>query len=151
MQTKFLSIIILMLGLDQVSKWLVRDAMDLGQSIPIISSLMSLTYIENRGAAFGIMTGGRVLFIALTFLLLAFLLWYRHQNKDQSFLLEISTGLIIAGALGNLIDRIVKGSVTDFIDFHFFPIFNVADIAVTCGVFLMAVFIFKDENKSTNK
>lgn len=151
MQTKFLSIIILILGLDQVSKWLVRDAMDLGQSIPIISSLMSLTYIENRGAAFGIMAGGRVLFIALTFLLLAFLLWYRHQNKHQSFLLEISTGLIIAGALGNLIDRIVKGSVTDFIDFHFFPIFNVADIAVTCGVFLMAVFIFKDENKSTNK
>lgn len=151
MQTKFLSIIILMLGLDQVSKWLVRDAMDLGQSIPIISSLMSLTYIENRGAAFGIMAGGRVLFIALTFLLLAFLLWYRHQNKHQSFLLEMSTGLIIAGALGNLIDRILKGSVTDFIDFHFFPIFNVADIAVTCGVFLMAVFIFKDENKSTNK
>ena len=151
MQTKFLSIIILMLGLDQVSKWLVRDAMNLGQSIPIISSLMSLTYIENRGAAFGIMAGGRVLFIALTFLLLAFLLWYRHQNKHQSFLLEISTGLIIAGALGNLIDRIVKGSVTDFIDFHFFPIFNVADIAVTCGVFLMAVFIFKDENKSRNK
>ncbi|MBS5595352.1 MAG: signal peptidase II [Clostridiales bacterium] len=151
MQTKFLGIIVLMLGLDQVSKWLVRDAMDLGQSIPIISSLMSLTYIENRGAAFGIMAGGRVLFIALTFLLLAFLLWYRHQNKHQSLLLEISTGLIIAGALGNLIDRIVKGSVTDFIDFHFFPIFNVADIAVTCGVFLMAVFIFKDENKSTNK
>lgn len=151
MQTKFLSIIILMLGLDQVSKWLVRDAMDLGQSIPIISSLISLTYIENRGAAFGIMAGGRVLFIALTFLLLAFLLWYRHQNKHQSFLLEMSTGLIIAGALGNLIDRILKGSVTDFIDFHFFPIFNVADIAVTCGVFLMAVFIFKDENKSTNK
>lgn len=151
MQTKFLGVIILMLGLDQVSKWLVRDAMDLGQSIPIISSLMSLTYIENRGAAFGIMAGGRVLFIALTFLLLAFLLWYRHQNKHPSFLLEMSTGLIIAGALGNLIDRIVKGSVTDFIDFHFFPIFNVADIAVTCGVFLMAVFIFKDENKSTNK
>ncbi|SDD10220.1 signal peptidase II [Peptococcus niger] len=151
MQTKFLGIIVLMLGLDQVSKWLVRDAMDLGQSIPITSSLMSLTYIENRGAAFGIMAGGRVLFIALTFLLLAFLLWYRHQNKHQSLLLEISTGLIIAGALGNLIDRIVKGSVTDFIDFHFFPIFNVADIAVTCGVFLMAVFIFKDENKSTNK
>lgn len=151
MQTKFLGIIVLMLGLDQVSKWLVRDAMDLGQSIPIISSLMSLTYIENRGAAFGIMAGGRVLFIALTFLLLAFLLWYRHQNKHQSFLLEISTGLIIAGALGNLIDRILKGSVTDFIDFHFFPIFNVADIAVTCGVFLMAVFIFQDENKSTNK
>lgn len=151
MQTKFLGIIILMLGLDQVSKWLVRDAMDLGQTIPIISSLMSLTYIENRGAAFGIMAGGRVLFIALTFLLLAFLLWYRHQNKHQSFLLEISTGLIIAGALGNLIDRILKGSVTDFIDFHFFPIFNVADIAVTCGVFLMAVFIFKYENKSTNK
>lgn len=151
MQTKFLGIIVLMLGLDQVSKWLVRDAMDLGQSIPIISSLMSLTYIENRGAAFGIMAGGRVLFIALTFLLLAFLLWYRHQNKHQSLLLEISTGLIIAGALGNLIDRIVKGSVTDFIDFHFFPIFNVADIAVTCGVFLMAVFIFKDENKSRNK
>ena len=151
MQTKFLGIIVLMLGLDQVSKWLVRDAMDLGQSIPIISSLMSLTYIENRGAAFGIMAGGRVLFIALTFLLLAFLLWYRHQNKHQSLLLEISTGLIIAGALGNLIDRIVKGSVTDFIDFHFFPIFNVADIAVTCGVFLIAVFIFKDENKSTNK
>lgn len=151
MQTKFLGIIVLMLGLDQVSKWLVRDAMDLGQSIPIISSLMSFTYIENRGAAFGIMAGGRVLFIALTFLLLAFLLWYRHQNKHQSLLLEISTGLIIAGALGNLIDRIVKGSVTDFIDFHFFPIFNVADIAVTCGVFLMAVFIFKDENKSRNK
>lgn len=151
MQTKFLGFIVLMLGLDQVSKWLVRDAMDLGQSIPIISSLMSLTYIENRGAAFGIMAGGRVLFIALTFLLLAFLLLYRHQNKHQSLLLEISTGLIIAGALGNLIDRIVKGSVTDFIDFHFFPIFNVADIAVTCGVFLMAVFIFKDENKSRNK
>lgn len=151
MQTKFLGIIVLMLGLDQVSKWLVRDAMDLGQSIPIISSLMSLTYIENRGAAFGIMAGGRVLFIALTFLLLAFLLWYRHQNKHQSLLLEMSTGLIVAGALGNLIDRIVKGSVTDFIDFHFFPIFNVADIAVTCGVFLMAVFIFKDENKSRNK
>ncbi|MFP5521375.1 signal peptidase II [Peptococcus simiae] len=143
---KFWAAVLSLIGLDQVTKWVVRQELALGESIPVIPSVMSFTYIENPGAAFGILAGNRGLFIVITLVLLAVLVWYRSQARQRSIWLDSATALIIAGALGNLIDRLVKGRVTDFFDFHVFPIFNVADIAVTCGVGLMVVYILKYES-----
>lgn len=143
---KFWAAVLSLIGLDQVTKWVIRQNLALGESIPVIPSVMSFTYIENPGAAFGILAGSRVLFIVLTLALLTLLVWYRSQLTKQYLLLDGAAVLIIAGALGNLLDRLVKGSVTDFFDFHFFPIFNIADIAVTCGVGLMVVYILKHES-----
>lgn len=143
---KLWAAVLSLIGLDQVTKWVIRQNLALGESIPVIPSVMSFTYIENPGAAFGILAGSRVLFIVLTLALLTLLVWYRSQLAKQYLLLDGAAVLIIAGALGNLLDRLVKGSVTDFFDFHFFPIFNIADIAVTCGVGLMVVYILKHES-----
>lgn len=143
---KFWAAVLSLIGLDQVTKWVIRQNLALGESIPVIPSVMSFTYIENPGAAFGILAGSRVLFIVLALALLTLLVWYRSQLAKQYLLLDGAAVLIIAGALGNLLDRLVKGSVTDFFDFHFFPIFNIADIAVTCGVGLMVVYILKHES-----
>ncbi|MFP5528484.1 signal peptidase II [Peptococcus simiae] len=143
---KFWAAVLALVGLDQVTKWVIRQNLALGESIPVIPSIMSLTYIENPGAAFGILAGNRLLFIVLTLALLTLLVLYQFHAVKSSRLLDGATALIIAGAFGNLIDRLVKGQVTDFFDFHFFPIFNIADIAVTCGVGLMVVYILKDES-----
>ena len=137
MNVLFLSLFLFLL--DQISKYFVRHNMSLGQSIEIIPNFFNLTYITNDGMAFGIdFPFGIFLFSALSIVLTIFLFYYLYTIKDDVFILRFSISLIIAGALGNLTDRIFLGEVVDFFDFmignfHWY-VFNLADSYVTVGM-----------------
>jgi signal peptidase II len=123
--------------LDQAAKYAVAAFMQLGQSLPLIDGLVYLTYVMNKGAAFSILQGQRWFFLALTPLVLAGALWFMRGVPKSDRLLRCAMALFCGGALGNFIDRLRYGAVTDFIDFRFFPIFNVADSCIVVGVILV--------------
>jgi signal peptidase II len=140
---------------DQITKTMVSASMTIGQSIPLIRGLLSLTYIRNRGIAFGLFNHGGgslkiVLLTCSTLLALAFLLWLLKETPRDDLFGGTAIGLVAGGALGNLIDRLRLGEVTDFIDVywrtHHWPFFNAADSAITIGVILlMAQQVFDGE------
>jgi signal peptidase II len=126
--------------LDQVSKALVVTYMEPGRSVTIIPHVLSLTHSTNTGAAFGILRGsGQIVFLAaliITGLALAWFFAFRHKQGYWSF---IGLGLLIGGALGNLIDRIFRHKVVDFFNLGWWPVFNVADLAIVAGVIIIVV------------
>ncbi len=131
---------------DQVTKKLARDGIRPGEEDPIFPAL-KLVNVRNEGVAFGIDAGGKTLVIALIALaLLALVLYFaRHTAKP---LIWLPTGLLIGGALGNIVDRIRDGAVTDFLKIPAWPAFNVADVAITLGVLaLVLVLERKDESR----
>lgn len=139
---KYYILAFIVIAVDQVSKIVVRTAMEIGESIPVLGDFFRLTYIENTGAAFSMLSGQRALLIAVPVIAIALGIWYLHRNRGEHWSLYASWAMIISGGIGNLIDRIAFGSVTDMFDFSIFPpIFNVADIGVTvgCGLFMLYV------------
>jgi signal peptidase II len=145
-------IVIAAVILDQTTKYIVSKNIEPGQLIPVIDNFFYLTYHENKGAAWGILQGRRYLFIILTLVVSIVMAYY--LIKTDSKYLKFSLSLILGGAFGNLIGRISKGSVADFLDFHFgkynFPTFNVADICITVGTCILAyylLFIYKEPIK----
>lgn len=148
-----LALIVFLVILDQLAKgWALRVLKPHGP-IPLIPGILELSYVENRGAAFGILQNKQWFFLAITLLILALMLWIYPRIPDQGrFLpLRLTVIFIIAGALGNLIDRVSRGYVVDFIYFKLidFPVFNVADIYVTCSAFTLAfllLFFYKEED-----
>ncbi|MBO4235622.1 MAG: signal peptidase II [Firmicutes bacterium] len=134
--------IIAIIVLDQLSKMAVRSSMSPGDSISVIGNFFRITYFRNEGAAFSSLVGQRVFLIVISAIVtvaaFVFLMKYRCKSK----LLDLSLVLVIGGGIGNLIDRIAFGYVTDMLSFSIFPpIFNVADIAITCGCFLLIIFV----------
>ena len=132
----------LVLVLDQLSKWWIRHTMSLGESHDFLP-FFSLTYIENHGAAFGLFEGRAWLLILVTCLVLGLLFYYYRLEKDKHMLLDLSTAWIASGAIGNLIDRLYKQSVTDMFNLHWWPVFNIADIAVTVGCLMLGIYILR--------
>ena len=142
---------VFVLGLDQWSKYLVRTSMQMGESIPIIDSIFHLTYIENEGVAFGLFSGHTNIFVLVSILVLIGLLIFVWKESSQSLLLHYGAALVVSGALGNIIDRAMKASVTDMFGFRIWPIFNIADIAVCVGFVLLVLYLFfSSEDKSEN-
>lgn len=144
----YIIIIILGLVLDRVSKiYAVNNFIE----NPIESPFINLTYLENRGAAFGILQDKRNFFLIITIAIVCYLLYYFYKSyKTNPTILNTALAMIISGALGNFYDRFVNGFVVDFLEFSFFsfPVFNVADIFVTLGCGLMIVYIiFIHEDK----
>lgn len=145
-------IIILVVVIDQVSKYIVVKNIATNQMIPVIDHFFYLTLHKNPGGAWGIMQDGSLLFlIVIPFISIAVVYF---MVKSNSRFLRISLSLILGGAVGNYIDRLFAGKVTDFLLFYIgsypFPIFNAADMAVTCGTILLAVymlFIYKEPPK----
>jgi signal peptidase II len=139
-------IVLLVLLCDQFSKFIVIKNLSLHQSIPLIKGIFHLTLVYNRGAAFGILKNQIPLFI-FTSLIAVILIYfnYRQNTKKKTFSYNLSLGLILAGALGNLIDRLFLGYVIDFLDFRIWPVFNIADSAITVGAFLLAYSIFRQK------
>lgn len=151
MKKKYLYIILFVIGLvfiDQISKLLVVNY--LNNEIVLINNFFSLEYVKNTGAAFGYFSGNIFLLIIVTIGLIIYLISELKNNIDKK-LNVIFTLLIIAGAIGNLIDRVFRGFVVDFISFILFnnqmPVFNIADIFVTCGVLGLIFVMFKEERK----
>lgn len=142
---------IFLIVIDQLVKWWVRGNIPLGTAIPFIPYLMDLTYTQNTGAAFSSFSGLTWLLALVSLgasVVIALLLW---RNFFPGVLGKLSLALILAGAVGNLIDRVLLGFVTDMFMTTFinFAVFNVADICVVCGGFLMAVYalFFWDKDK----
>ena len=133
---------VFVLGLDQWSKYLVRTSMQMGESIHIIDSIFQITYIENEGVAFGLFSGHSNIFVLVSILVLIGLLIFVWKESSQSLFLHYGAALVESGALGNIIDRAMKASVTDMFDFRIWPIFNIADIAVCVGFVLFVLYLF---------
>ena len=123
----------------QISKTVVRNTMSLYESIPVIPEFFHLTYVTNDGMAFGInFPFGIYVFSAISIIFTGFLFWYLWSIKDDEIVVRTGVALILAGAIGNLIDRIFLGEVVDFLDFmigdfHWY-VFNLADSCVTVGL-----------------
>ena len=142
----FYFLFVFFLLLDQFVKYLVRTNMELGQSFPIIFGIFHLTYIENPGAAFGILANRRLLFLLLTIIIVGVMFYLYFQLRQKKSLTAFSLGLVISGALGNFIDRFFRGTVTDLFDLRIWPIFNIADICICVGLALLCyLLLFKGE------
>lgn len=130
--------------IDQLTKFLVVQYMTIGQSISIIDHFLYITSHRNEGAAWGILQGKMLFFYVVTLIVIGVvILWIRRLDVKTEKLLVIALSLILGGAIGNFIDRVMYQHVVDFIDTYIFgynfPIFNIADSALCIGVFLMAV------------
>lgn len=144
---KIIIITILLIMFDQVFKLLITNYFEVGDSLTIINNFFRIYYIKNTGAAFGIFMNNTFILIGITILLLIYLISELKKNIDNKIII-FSLSLIISGALGNLIDRIFRGYVVDFISFILFnkemAIFNIADTFITIGVIILLVHIFKE-------
>lgn len=146
-------IIFALLSIDQLTKALVARSILFQSSKNIIPGFFNLTHIRNRGAIFGFFSHSesRILFIFLTLVSLVALglvIYYFFKTPSSQRFMKISLSVILAGALGNLIDRVFRGYVIDFLDFHIknwhWPSFNVADACITIGAFLLIfILVFK--------
>lgn len=135
---------------DQLSKFIVRRYMVLGQSKTVIKGLLSITHINNSGAAFGLLPNKQWLFLLVALAAIVIAVIYILKNKQTSNFIQLALGLAVGGALGNLTDRFLFGKVTDFIDFHFWPVFNIADSSIFIGMFLLIIIVII-EPKTINK
>ncbi len=144
-----LATVLLTLGLDQLTKFIVVRNFSLHDSFSLINGVMSITLVHNRGAAFGIFKNQFFLFVFIS-LLTVILIYFILRNNKGSKLFSFSLSLILGGALGNLIDRIFLGYVVDFLDFHIWPVFNIADSAITFGTLILGWLIFKPVCKNAS-
>ncbi len=131
--------------LDQLTKFTLRQNFIPHQSIPLIKGVFHLTLVYNRGAAFGMFKNQTFLFIVVSLFALIFIYFDLKNKKSESKIYTVALSLIAAGALGNLIDRIFLGYVVDFLDFRIWPVFNLADSAITIGAILLGFSILKEE------
>lgn len=138
---RFAPIVALVIGADQATKAAVRAGMEVGESVPLIDRVLSLTHVSNTGGAFGLLPGRLPFFVVMAVAVLGAIAWVLWRYRGTSALFATSLSLIFGGAAGNLIDRAVAGRVTDFIDVHIWPVFNVADIALDVGVALLILYI----------
>lgn len=142
------------LALDQATKFYVDSRFRLFESITVIENFFNITYVRNKGAAFGILANSSFripFFIGVSLLASLGILWYLSRLRDELRLLPTALCLIFAGAVGNLIDRIRLGEVIDFLDAHWYqhhwPAFNVADSAITVGVGLLLIDLWREEKR----
>lgn len=135
------------LFLDQVSKMLIMATMFRGQSIPVVQNIFHITYIHNPGAAFGLMANRTSLFIAISLIVVAGAIIYYWKSGERRGLMPVALGLIVGGALGNLVDRIRFGEVVDFLDFMIWPVFNLADSSIVVGAGLLVILLWRSEGR----
>lgn len=135
--------------LDQATKYIAYVYLQPQNTIPIINKFFYLTYLENKGAAFGILKDKTWLLTVITVVVLITAASYVYYNHKMNRTAKVSVALIIAGATGNLIDRVRLGFVIDFFDFSVWPIFNIADISVVLGAIVLSlILIFKKQEDS---
>jgi len=128
---------------DQISKFFITKNLFLNQSLPIINNIFHLTLIHNQGAAFGILKNHHYLFFFTGSLAVILIILNLKDKKNRIY--RFSLGLILAGALGNMIDRFFLGYVIDFLDFRIWPVFNIADCAISLGAILLAWTVIKEK------
>ena len=139
-------IVAILIGLDQIIKYWALNYLKDVKTIPIINNIFNLTYVENRGAAFGMLQNNQIIFILVAAIASCFGLYYLHSKKVNN-LGKIGILLVISGAIGNLIDRVRLGFVVDYLDFHIIwnYVFNLADCFVVVGTILLCLYIITSE------
>ena len=140
-----LAIISSVIFLDQLSKFLAVSSLQLNTPVSLIKNFLYLTLVHNRGAAFGMLKNQLLLFVLISFFAILFI-FLHLKNKKNPFLYNLSLSLILSGAVGNLIDRLRFGYVIDFLDFRVWPVFNLADSALTIGAVLLSWELLFNKN-----
>ena len=144
-------IAVLVIALDQFTKYLVRSGMQPGDSIPLLGNWLRLLYVRNTGTAFSMFAGNKWVTIVLTLvLIIACIIYVIHEARSGSKVVSILLTFVIAGGVSNMIDRLTLGYVTDMISCGNFAVFNVADIAVTCGCALTVLWIILEMRREAN-
>jgi len=153
----FYTLIFLVALLDQGIKLAIKGFLSLNQSINLIPGVLSFTYIENPGAAFGLFRNKTLFFLFLTLVLFGLVYVFRKRIKTQPFFFRFGMGLGLGGALGNFIDRLqAEGKVVDYLDLEFWPmqnwpVFNLADAAIIIGAVIIFIYLMKDNSDDPNK
>ncbi|MGX9932189.1 signal peptidase II [Virgibacillus salarius] len=144
-------IALFIIGLDQLTKWMIVRSMELGEQITVINNFFYITSHRNTGAAWGILEGQMVFFYIVTAIVVVGVIYYMQKHANESKTLAVSLSLVLGGAIGNFIDRLFRQEVVDFFDFiifgYDFPIFNVADSSLVIGVGLIIIAMLIDEAK----
>jgi signal peptidase II len=146
-----IAIAVLVTVVDQLSKWYVWTHFELGESRPALSTLVSWTYLHNTGGAFSILNGARWFFLSAGVVISLMLVRALPKMAHGHPVPALAYALILGGAVGNLIDRGLYGYVVDFIDFHWWPVFNLADSAITVGITLLALSILLGKDRQEPK
>ena len=144
---------VLAVFLDQLTKYIVRDKLELYQSVDVIPGVFQFFHHENTGASWGLFKGGKLFFVIIACVVVIGIVVFisRIPAEKKYIQLNLALSLIAAGAVGNVIDRIHKGSVTDFLyaSIIYFPVFNVADIFIVCAtawLMILLIFVYKDDD-----
>jgi signal peptidase II len=136
----FSLVVVCALGADQLTKWLVTSRLELWSSVTIVGSL-KISHVQNSGIAFGFFSQATSLVIVLTTAVVLWMIFFFAHSGARHPLLPAALGLVVGGSVSNLLDRVVHGYVTDFIDFGFFPSFNLADSFIVLGVATLIFFL----------
>lgn len=152
----FISLIVgaVLVIIDQIIKYFVSAYLQPVGSVSVIDNLFNLTYVENKGVAFGMFSDMRWVFVALTSVLLAIIIFYMFKKRPKGKFFYICAALIIGGGIGNLIDRIFYGYVIDYLSLSFFPpVCNFADYCITAGTIMLVIYLlfFSDVLDSSKK
>ncbi len=142
----FVALVLLVLGVDQLTKFLVRTYMEVGESVPE-DGIIRLTYIQNTGSAFGLFASQTLVLTIAAAVGVGLIVYFLVKGGGASTLLSVSLVLQLGGAIGNLIDRLAFGYVVDFADLRVWPIFNVADSSITIGFLLLAWVLLTGKDK----
>ena len=141
---------IVFLIIDIVSKLVVSNLMIVNDSIMVIRNFFYITYVKNTGAAWSMFSGETLGLIIVSLIIITFIVYYISKNRPKTKIEKIGYALILGGAFGNLVDRIIYGYVIDFLDFNIFgynyPIFNLADSFIFIGVLLIIIYTWRCEN-----
>lgn len=140
----FISLIVgaVLVIIDQIIKYFVSAYLQPVGSVSVIDNLFSLTYVENKGVAFGMFSDMRWIFVALTAILLVIIIFYMFKKRPKGKFFYICAALIIGGGIGNLIDRVFYGYVIDYLSLSFFPpVCNFADYCITAGTIMLVIYL----------
>lgn len=144
--------------IDIVSKFIISRICTLNNSVSVINNFFSITYTHNYGGAWSILSSSTLFITVISIIVIIGIIYYMYKHKINNNFEKMGYILLLSGAIGNLIDRIIYGYVIDFLDFNIFgynfPIFNIADICIVCGIFIIVIMQIrgdKNDNKCRRK
>ncbi len=140
-----LSLIIITLAIvavDRITKFYVEEYLDLGERVPVLGNFFVITRVNNSGAAFGLLQGFNIVFVLAALIVMGLLIYF-YRDIIQDTLLTIASSLVLGGTIGNMLDRLYFGYVVDYLDFAYWPTFNISDMFLTVGVALLAFYLWK--------
>jgi signal peptidase II len=140
----------LVLAVDQLIKYFVHRGMALGQSFPLVDGIIKLTYVRNTGAAFSLFSGFSHYLIVIGLIIILLVIYFHHKIPSKWHTLQIALAFILGGSLGNLMDRIFRSYVIDYIDLTIWPVFNLSDIMINLGVILIIFELFLKGKKNVS-